>query len=92
MYHAGRRSARGFIDHSRAHVADMNETDRTEHALSVAERIEQEFMARLTTFMRASVPLEEMDRVQAEHDLRNGIIRPARRPAPAFAPRERRAA
>lgn len=69
----------------------MNEA-RTEHALSVAERIEQEFMARLTTFMRTSVPLEEMARVQAEHDLRNGIIRPARRPGTAAAPRERRAA
>ncbi|HEX8393742.1 MAG TPA: hypothetical protein VF665_15485 [Longimicrobium sp.] len=57
----------------------MNETERTEHALSVAQRIEQEFMVRLTTFMRTSVPLEEMDRVQAEHDLRNGIIRPARK-------------
>lgn len=69
----------------------MNETDRTGHALSVAERIEREFMARLTTFMRTSVPLEEMARVQAEHDLRNGIIRPARRPGMATA-RQRRAA
>ncbi|MBB4636588.1 hypothetical protein [Longimicrobium terrae] len=69
----------------------MNES-RAEHALSVAERIEQEFMARLTTFMRTSVPLEEMARVQAEHDLRSGIIRPARRAGMIAAHRERRAA
>ena len=56
----------------------MTETERTEYARSVAERIEQEFVSRLTAFMRTAVPLEEMDRVQAEYDLRRGIIRPAR--------------
>jgi hypothetical protein len=70
----------------------MNETERSEYARSVAERIEQEFVARLTTFMRTAVPLEEMDRVQADHDLRSGIIRPARARKPGVRADTRRAA
>jgi hypothetical protein len=39
---------------------------RTEYARSVAERIEQEFLDKLRRFMAASVPLEDIARVQAQ--------------------------
>jgi hypothetical protein len=71
----------------------MDDT-RSEYARSVAERIEAEFTKRLRRFMAMAVPLQEIQRVQAEHDARAReaatevrVLRarehgPARRPEP----------
>jgi hypothetical protein len=47
---------------------------RTEYARSVAERIEQEFLEKLRRFMAASVPLEDIARVQEQFGARKATV------------------